>query len=134
VEVRKWLRQQSKDFHAAGFDALVKRWNKCINVGGGHVKKQKFFFQFRISFYILYPFVTYLLTLRFNVTWGRGDWDGIPTHFCRFLIFINKCTAEILNMKLLQDKYKNSALILSRSSEFLHIQSKIFFSQNINII
>jgi hypothetical protein len=24
TEVRKWLRQQSKDFHAAGFDALVK--------------------------------------------------------------------------------------------------------------
>jgi hypothetical protein len=23
--VRKWLRQQPKDFHAAGFDALVKR-------------------------------------------------------------------------------------------------------------
>jgi hypothetical protein len=32
---RKWLRQQSKDFCAAGFDALVKRWDKCINVGGG---------------------------------------------------------------------------------------------------
>jgi hypothetical protein len=33
-EVWKWLRQQSKDFYAAGFDALVKRWNKCINIGG----------------------------------------------------------------------------------------------------
>jgi hypothetical protein len=29
VEVRMWLRQQSKDFYAAGFDALVKRWEKC---------------------------------------------------------------------------------------------------------
>jgi hypothetical protein len=38
-EVRKWLRQQSKDFYIAGFDALVKRWNKCIDVGGGHVEK-----------------------------------------------------------------------------------------------
>jgi hypothetical protein len=27
------------DFHAAGFDALVKRWDKCINVGGGYVEK-----------------------------------------------------------------------------------------------
>jgi hypothetical protein len=35
-EVRKWLRQQSKDLYAAGFDALVKRW---INVGGGYVEK-----------------------------------------------------------------------------------------------
>jgi hypothetical protein len=25
TEVRKWLRQQSKDFYAAGFDAPVKR-------------------------------------------------------------------------------------------------------------
>jgi hypothetical protein len=32
TEVWKWLRQQSKDFYAAGFDALVKRWDKCINV------------------------------------------------------------------------------------------------------
>jgi hypothetical protein len=36
---RKWLRQQSKDFCAAGFDALVKRWDKCINVAGEYVEK-----------------------------------------------------------------------------------------------
>jgi hypothetical protein len=35
TEVRKWLRQQSKDFYSAGFNALVKRWDKCINVGEG---------------------------------------------------------------------------------------------------
>jgi hypothetical protein len=39
TEVRKWLRQQSKDFIGAGFDALVKRWDKCINVAGGYVEK-----------------------------------------------------------------------------------------------
>jgi hypothetical protein len=39
TEVRKWLRQQSKDFYAVGFDALVKRWDKCINVGGGYAEK-----------------------------------------------------------------------------------------------
>jgi hypothetical protein len=38
-QVRMWLRQQSKDFYAAGFDALVKQWDKCINVGGGSVEK-----------------------------------------------------------------------------------------------
>jgi hypothetical protein len=38
-EVRKWLRQQSKDFYPAGFDALAKRWDKCINVVGGYVEK-----------------------------------------------------------------------------------------------
>jgi hypothetical protein len=38
-EVRKWLRQKSEDFYAAGFDALVKRWDKCINVYGGYIEK-----------------------------------------------------------------------------------------------
>jgi hypothetical protein len=31
--VQTWLRQQSKDFYAAGFEALVKRRDKCIYVG-----------------------------------------------------------------------------------------------------
>jgi hypothetical protein len=34
MEVLKWLRQQSKDFYAVDFDALVKQWDKCIDVGG----------------------------------------------------------------------------------------------------
>jgi histone-lysine N-methyltransferase SETMAR len=33
TEERKWLRQQSKYVYAAGFDALAKRWAKCINIG-----------------------------------------------------------------------------------------------------
>jgi hypothetical protein len=33
TEVRKWLRQQSKTL------TLVKRRDKCINVGGGYVEK-----------------------------------------------------------------------------------------------
>jgi hypothetical protein len=39
TEVRKWPRQQSKDFYAADFDALVKHWIKCINYGEGYVEK-----------------------------------------------------------------------------------------------
>jgi hypothetical protein len=39
TEVQKWLRQQSKHLFVVGFDALVKRWDKCINVGGGYVVK-----------------------------------------------------------------------------------------------
>jgi hypothetical protein len=39
TEVRKWLRQQSEDLHAAGFDSLIKRCDKCMNVGGGYVEK-----------------------------------------------------------------------------------------------
>jgi hypothetical protein len=39
TEVQKWLRQRSKDFYAAGLDALVKRWDKCMSVGGGYINK-----------------------------------------------------------------------------------------------
>jgi hypothetical protein len=38
-QVRMWLRQQSEDFYVAGVDALVKRWDKRINVGGGYIEK-----------------------------------------------------------------------------------------------
>jgi hypothetical protein len=31
--------QKSKDFYAAGIGTLVKRWDKCINVGGEYVEK-----------------------------------------------------------------------------------------------
>jgi hypothetical protein len=33
TEVWKWFRQQSKDFYAVSFEALVKQWDKCMNVG-----------------------------------------------------------------------------------------------------
>jgi hypothetical protein len=39
TEVQKWLRQQLKDFYAAGFDAPVKRKDKRISVGGGYIEK-----------------------------------------------------------------------------------------------
>jgi hypothetical protein len=39
TEVLKWLRQQSKDFCAAVFGALIKKWDKCINAGGVYVVK-----------------------------------------------------------------------------------------------
>jgi hypothetical protein len=39
MEVRKWLRQQSKNFRVAGFDTLIKRCDMCNSVGGGHVEK-----------------------------------------------------------------------------------------------
>jgi (p)ppGpp synthase/HD superfamily hydrolase len=42
AEVRKWLRQQSKDFYAAGFEALIKRLDQCINIDEEYVKKYMF--------------------------------------------------------------------------------------------
>jgi hypothetical protein len=54
---------KKKDLYAADFGALTKRWDKCINVGGGYVEKCFFHrFEYR-TFYVLYPFVTYILTL-----------------------------------------------------------------------
>jgi hypothetical protein len=34
-EVWKWQREQLIFFYAACFDALIKRWDKCISTGGG---------------------------------------------------------------------------------------------------
>jgi hypothetical protein len=42
TEVRGWLRQQSKDYCALGFVALVKRWDKYVNVFGGYDEKLAF--------------------------------------------------------------------------------------------
>jgi hypothetical protein len=49
-----WLRQQSKDFYATSFDALVKRWDKCISVGGYVNKINVFFLQDQISQFLRY--------------------------------------------------------------------------------
>jgi hypothetical protein len=38
-QVRTWLRQESKDLHAASSDALIKRWDMFITVGGGYVEE-----------------------------------------------------------------------------------------------
>jgi hypothetical protein len=38
-QMQKWLRQQSEDFSVEGFETLVKRCHKCINVGGGYIEK-----------------------------------------------------------------------------------------------
>jgi hypothetical protein len=49
--------------YAAGFDALVKRWDKCINVGAGINVFPRFEYH---VIYVLYPFLTYLLSLPRN--------------------------------------------------------------------
>jgi hypothetical protein len=38
-EVTAWFRQQPKKWYAAGFQGLVKRWDKCLNVQGDYVEK-----------------------------------------------------------------------------------------------
>jgi hypothetical protein len=36
-EVTTWFQQQPKEFYAVGFQGLVKRWDKCLNVQGDYV-------------------------------------------------------------------------------------------------
>ncbi|GBM48127.1 hypothetical protein AVEN_10534-1 [Araneus ventricosus] len=38
-EVLLWMRHQPKEFYEAGIGALMKRWDKCINIGGDYVQK-----------------------------------------------------------------------------------------------
>jgi histone-lysine N-methyltransferase SETMAR len=41
--VRAWCRQQPKEFYAADFQGLVKRWDKCLNLYGDYVEKYMLF-------------------------------------------------------------------------------------------
>jgi hypothetical protein len=50
----KWVRQQSKDFCAAGLDAVVKGGDKCISVGGGYVEKSIHFLGSNITCFTFY--------------------------------------------------------------------------------
>jgi len=34
-----WFRQQPQEFYAAGFQGLVKQWDKCLNFYGDYVEK-----------------------------------------------------------------------------------------------
>jgi hypothetical protein len=63
-EVRKWLRQQSKDFYAAGFDALTGKVTRQVYQCSWRICREiNYFSMFEYhTFYVLYPFVTYLLT------------------------------------------------------------------------
>jgi hypothetical protein len=38
-EVTAWFRQQPKEFYATGFQGLVKRWDKCLNVQEDCIEK-----------------------------------------------------------------------------------------------
>jgi hypothetical protein len=39
IPVTAWFRQQPKERYTAGFQGLVKRWDKRLNVQGDYVEK-----------------------------------------------------------------------------------------------
>jgi len=34
-----WFREQPQEFYAAGFQGLVKWWDKCLNLFGDYIEK-----------------------------------------------------------------------------------------------
>ena len=38
VEIAAWFWQQPQEFYAAGFQGLVKRWDKCLNLYGDYIE------------------------------------------------------------------------------------------------
>jgi len=34
-----WFRQQPQEFYGTGFQGLVKRWDKCLNLFGDYIEK-----------------------------------------------------------------------------------------------
>jgi len=34
-----WFRQQPQEFYGTGFQRLVKRWDKCLNLFGDYIEK-----------------------------------------------------------------------------------------------
>jgi hypothetical protein len=38
-EVTDRFRQQPEELYAAGFQGLMKRWDKCLSVHGGYAEK-----------------------------------------------------------------------------------------------
>jgi hypothetical protein len=34
-----WFRQQPQEFYTAGFQGLVKRWDKCLNFYGDYIEE-----------------------------------------------------------------------------------------------
>jgi hypothetical protein len=63
TEVRKWLRQQSRDFYAAGFRRTGKAMGQVYQCWWRICREINVFPKFEYhKFYFLYSFVTYLLT------------------------------------------------------------------------
>jgi hypothetical protein len=63
--MRKWLRQQSKDFYAAGFEAPGQVYQCWWRICRERNVLSRFEY---LTFYVSYPFVTYLLTLPRTIT------------------------------------------------------------------
>jgi hypothetical protein len=71
MEVRKWLRQQSKVFYSAGFDTLLKRWTS-VSMLVEDMSRNKCFLQVRISHVLRFISICDLFTDSPSYTLSRG--------------------------------------------------------------
>jgi hypothetical protein len=63
-----------EDFYSAGFDALVKRWDKCMNVGGGYFAKLMFFIQVTCFVFHIHLWPIYWFSLVSNEISNFSMW------------------------------------------------------------
>jgi len=67
-----WFWQQPQEFYAAGFQGLVKPWDKCLNFCGDYVQKWTFVCHYPHSFLVnRVLLLSYWLTL---VYWSANPW------------------------------------------------------------
>jgi hypothetical protein len=97
TEVRKWLRQQLKDF-CCGFRRIGKAM-KRISAGGGYVQKYVFFLGPNSTYFIRFISVTYLLTLVYEMK-----------VYCRFEV---SCSGFERYLRQVSAIIKSSAISLS---------------------
>jgi hypothetical protein len=87
---RKWLKQQPKDFYAAGFDALVKRWGKCINVGWRICRETNVFIQVRIKHVLRFISICDLFTDSSSYT------DALACNHENNYVYLSPCKTSII--------------------------------------
>jgi hypothetical protein len=66
TKMRKWMKRQSKDFCSAGFDAFAKAMGQVYQFWWRICRKTNvlpYMSEYHMFYYVLYPIVTYLLTL-----------------------------------------------------------------------
>ncbi|GBN98543.1 hypothetical protein AVEN_11553-1 [Araneus ventricosus] len=96
------MRQQPKEFYAAGIGVLIKRWDKCINVGGDYVNKIQLF----PSDYPGYPF-----NLQVYVGKEAAAEDKTPIG-TRVVLVLIECVENCRRHKVYVDNFFNSLPLL----------------------
>jgi hypothetical protein len=116
-----------KDFYAAGLDALVERWDNCINVSGEYIEKECFL-QVWISHVLRFIFICYLKLPRIFLSelLCLDSWDG--PRFKPFMDFRLVWSAGLLNLFLkrihVHRNKKRLSLLTAFKRQFVYLQKE----------